>query len=110
MDSTDPFFLHPFDSPGMTLVNTFFDGHGFAGSERALLIALSAKNKLGFLVTRGPYKSSTHDGYKYFLIIVDDCNRCTWTYLLSTKSNDFSRFMYIPTYFPQRVCSRKFFL
>lgn len=35
--------------------------------------------------TWGPYKSTTHDGYMYFLIIVDDFSRDTWTHLLRTK-------------------------
>ncbi|XP_070010455.1 uncharacterized protein [Nicotiana sylvestris] len=37
----------------------------------------------------GPYKDPTYDGYKYFLTIVDDYSRGTWTYLLSNKSNAF---------------------
>ncbi|XP_075087815.1 uncharacterized protein LOC142169799 [Nicotiana tabacum] len=37
----------------------------------------------------GPYNTTTYDGYKYFLTIVDDYSRGTWTYLLSTKSNVF---------------------
>ena len=28
--------------------------------------------------TWGPYKTPSHDGYKYFLIIVDDYSRSTW--------------------------------
>lgn len=40
--------------------------------------------------TRGPYKTPTYNGYRYFLTIVDDFSRATWTYLLSTKSNAFS--------------------
>ncbi|XP_059316718.1 uncharacterized protein LOC132067476 [Lycium ferocissimum] len=59
LDSSSPFFLHPSDSPGMTLVNTTFDGRGFAGWRRALLIALSAKNKLGFI--NGSCKSPSVD-------------------------------------------------
>ncbi|XP_075077902.1 uncharacterized protein LOC142164245 [Nicotiana tabacum] len=39
--------------------------------------------------SNGPYKIPTHDGYKYFLTIVDDYSRGTWTYLLRTKSNAF---------------------
>lgn len=30
----------------------------------------------------GPYKVSTHSGYRYFAIIVDDYSRYTWVYLL----------------------------
>ena len=34
----------------------------------------------------GPYSIPTHEGFKYFLSIVDDATRCTWIYLLKTKS------------------------
>lgn len=39
--------------------------------------------------TWGPYKHPTHDGYKYFLTVVDDYSRGTWTFLLTTKCNAF---------------------
>lgn len=39
--------------------------------------------------TWGPYNSITHDEFKYFLTIVDDFGKATWTHLLSTKSNAF---------------------
>ncbi|XP_016499766.2 uncharacterized protein LOC107818295 [Nicotiana tabacum] len=48
-DSSHPFYLHPFDSPGMILVNSIFDGRSYGGWRGAVLIALSAKNKLGFI-------------------------------------------------------------
>ena len=35
----------------------------------------------------GPYRVQTYNGYKYFLTIVDDYSRTTWTHLLATKSN-----------------------
>ncbi|GJW80389.1 retrovirus-related pol polyprotein from transposon TNT 1-94 [Tanacetum coccineum] len=38
----------------------------------------------------GPYKVVTNGKYKYFLTIVDDCSRVTWTYLLFQKSDAFS--------------------
>lgn len=34
----------------------------------------------------GPFAHETHEGYKYFLTIVDDCTRTTWIYLLTLKS------------------------
>jgi len=40
--------------------------------------------------TWGPYKTPTHNGFRYFITIVDDFSRATWTYLLSTKSNAFT--------------------
>ncbi|XP_075100974.1 uncharacterized protein LOC142176701 [Nicotiana tabacum] len=33
------------------------------------------------------YHVPTHDRYKYFIIMVDDYSRFTWTHLLSSKSN-----------------------
>ena len=33
----------------------------------------------------GPFATSTIDGFKYFLTIVDDYSRCTWVYLLKHK-------------------------
>nr|XP_016476182.1 PREDICTED: uncharacterized protein LOC107797775 [Nicotiana tabacum] len=38
----------------------------------------------------GPYNTITHSGNRYFLTLVDDYSRSTWTYLLSTKSNAFT--------------------
>ncbi|XP_075083572.1 uncharacterized protein LOC142167307 [Nicotiana tabacum] len=40
--------------------------------------------------TWGPYNSATYDGFKYFLTIVDDLSRGTWTYLLTNKYNAFT--------------------
>lgn len=33
----------------------------------------------------GPFQTGTHDGYKYFFTLVDDCTRVTWLYLLKDK-------------------------
>ncbi|XP_022030483.1 uncharacterized protein LOC110931392 [Helianthus annuus] len=49
MDSSNPLFLHPSDHPGMILVSKQFDGTGFGSWKRAMSIALSAKNKFGFV-------------------------------------------------------------
>ncbi|XP_075111237.1 uncharacterized protein LOC142181703 [Nicotiana tabacum] len=39
--------------------------------------------------TWGPYHASTYDGSKYFLTILDDYTRATWTHLLGAKNNAF---------------------
>nr|GEW31840.1 ribonuclease H-like domain-containing protein [Tanacetum cinerariifolium] len=44
--------------------------------------------KIGDLVhldAWGPYKVTSRDGYKYFLIVVEDFSRVVWGYLLKTK-------------------------
>ena len=34
----------------------------------------------------GPFAKATHDGFKYFLTIVDDATKSTWVYLMKSKS------------------------
>ncbi|CAH9127240.1 unnamed protein product [Cuscuta epithymum] len=34
----------------------------------------------------GPYRVTSYSGFKYFLTIVDDHTRCTWVFMLKTKS------------------------
>lgn len=44
----------------------------------------------------GPYRVQTTQGWKYFLTIVDDFSRATWTFLMSNKkqvSSLFSHFL-----------------
>ncbi|XP_059315436.1 uncharacterized protein LOC132066058 [Lycium ferocissimum] len=48
-DPSHPYHLTSSDSPGTNLVNTVFDGRGFPGWRRSILIALTAKKKLGFI-------------------------------------------------------------
>lgn len=47
--NNQPFYIHPSYSPGMTLVNTIFDGKGYVDWTRGILIALSVKNKIVFI-------------------------------------------------------------
>ena len=34
----------------------------------------------------GPYSTPTLNGFKYFLIVVDDATRVTWLFLMKSKS------------------------
>ncbi|CAN0898812.1 Retrovirus-related Pol polyprotein from transposon RE1 [Linum grandiflorum] len=34
----------------------------------------------------GPFNTSSHDGFSYFLTVVDDFSRCTWIFLMKNKS------------------------
>ncbi|XP_074355828.1 uncharacterized protein LOC141695485 [Apium graveolens] len=45
----NPYYLQSSDSPGMKLVSDPFDGTGFGNWKRSMSIALSARNKLGFV-------------------------------------------------------------
>ncbi|XP_055823104.1 uncharacterized protein LOC129891683 [Solanum dulcamara] len=48
-ESSHPYHLNNSDSPSMTLVNNIFDGRGYPGWRRSILLSLSAKKKLGFI-------------------------------------------------------------
>ena len=45
----DPLTLHHSDSPGLVLVSKPLEGHNYGQWSRSMRIALSAKNKLGFI-------------------------------------------------------------
>ncbi|XP_075098994.1 uncharacterized protein LOC142175887 [Nicotiana tabacum] len=49
IDSTHPYYFHPSHYPGMNLISSSFDGKRYGGWRRVVIIALSAKNKLGFI-------------------------------------------------------------
>ena len=52
-----PFFMHYSDNPGLTLVSQLLTGDDYVSWSRSMKIALSVKNKLGFIdgtITRPP--------------------------------------------------------
>lgn len=55
----------------------------------------------------GPYATPTHKGCRYFLIVVDDCSRATWTFLMLIKQHTFQIlsdfFSYVSTMFSKRI-------
>ncbi|XP_009624991.1 uncharacterized protein [Nicotiana tomentosiformis] len=48
-DVNHPYHLNNSDSPGITLINTMFNGRGYPGWRRSILLSLLAKKKLGFI-------------------------------------------------------------
>ncbi|KAF7138291.1 hypothetical protein RHSIM_Rhsim07G0134800 [Rhododendron simsii] len=49
VESSSPFFIHPSDHPGLLLVTKRLDGNNYATWRRSMVIALTAKNKIGFV-------------------------------------------------------------
>ncbi|KAH0695814.1 hypothetical protein KY289_013296 [Solanum tuberosum] len=49
VDSSHAFYIHPSHYPEINLVSTVFYGRSYGGWRRAVIIALSAKNNLGFI-------------------------------------------------------------
>ncbi|XP_074265470.1 uncharacterized protein LOC141587905 [Silene latifolia] len=49
LNVNDPYYIHNSEITGTKLMNNLFDGTGFGNWKRGMLIALSAKNKVGFI-------------------------------------------------------------
>jgi len=48
-DLAEAYFLHPLDHPDLLIMSLIFYGTGFDSWKRAVIIALSTKNKLCFI-------------------------------------------------------------
>lgn len=82
IDNSHPYSLHPSDTPGMVLVNTPFDGKGYSGWRRSILISLSAKNKLGFIDEARPPPTLINPTFKLW----NRCNYMVTSWLLNSLS------------------------
>lgn len=82
--SSIPLFLHASDAPGMNLVNNIFDGRGYQGWRRSILIALSAKTKLGFINGSCSEPAANATGYSLW----HRCNDMVTSWLLNSLSKD----------------------
>ncbi|XP_060188843.1 uncharacterized protein LOC132617784 [Lycium barbarum] len=84
VDSSHPYYLHPSDYPGMSLVSSPFDGKSYGGWKRAAVIALSAKNKLGFVDNTLALPSVESGLQKAWL----RCNDMVLSWLLNSLSKE----------------------
>lgn len=81
-DSSRPFYIHPSYSPGMMLVSSVFDEKGYGGWRKGVFIALSAKNKVGFIDGVFAQPNPTSDHFKYW----SRCNDVVISWLLNSLS------------------------
>ncbi|XP_060178360.1 uncharacterized protein LOC132608342 [Lycium barbarum] len=68
----------------MSLVSSVFDGNGYGGWKRGILIALSAKNKVGFIDNSISQPSVTSDDFKGW----SRCNDMVISWLLYSLSRE----------------------
>jgi hypothetical protein len=61
MDPSNPFFLHHGDSPGAMIVSKQLNGENYNSWKRAMMMVLSAKNKLNFVNGTLPKPSNLSD-------------------------------------------------
>uniref|UniRef100_A0A1U7VDP1 Uncharacterized protein LOC104215032 n=1 Tax=Nicotiana sylvestris TaxID=4096 RepID=A0A1U7VDP1_NICSY len=83
-DSNHPYHLHSSDTPGMGLVSSPFDGRGFPGWKRSILIAILAKNKHGFI--NGSIAEPAMDDKEYPLW--SRCNGMVTSWLLNSLTKE----------------------
>lgn len=81
---SNPLFLHTSDAPGMNLVNSTFDVKGYQGWRRSVLIALSAKNKLGLIDVSCVEPLNTTSTFSSW----HRCNDMVTSWLLNSLSMD----------------------
>ncbi|XP_076895197.1 uncharacterized protein LOC143547726 [Bidens hawaiensis] len=85
IDSSNPIYLHPLGHPGMILVSKFFDGTRCGAWEKAMMIVLSARNKLGFI-----NNTLTMPNYEQHMAVWNRCNDMVISRILNTLSRDIS--------------------
>lgn len=83
-NSSDPLYLHPSDHPGMQLVSKQFDGSNFGSWQKAITIALSAKNKLGLINGKVVKPPSDHNSFDQW----QRCNDMVTSWILNVLSSD----------------------
>lgn len=86
LDVSHPYFLAPSDFPGMQLVTSPFDGKGYGGWKRSMLIALTTKNKVGFINGSCPEPEINSNLYTSWT----RCNNMVISWLLNSLSKEIS--------------------
>lgn len=79
---TSPYYLHPSDNPGTVLVSQLLTGDNYPTWRRAIRMALSAKNKMGF-VNGTILKPEGPEAAKW-----ERCNDMVLSWLLNSISPD----------------------
>ncbi|XP_076917653.1 uncharacterized protein LOC143577776 [Bidens hawaiensis] len=78
-----PIYFHRFDHSSMILVSKFFDASGFGAWKRALRIAFSTKNKLGFINNTLVMPENEQQ-----LLFWQHCNDMVISWILNTITHD----------------------
>jgi hypothetical protein len=85
MNPSNPFFLHHGDSPGTMIVSTPLNGDNYNSWKRAMMMALSAKNKLDFVNGALPKPASLADSTG---LAWTRCNNMVLSWLLNSVSKE----------------------
>lgn len=84
IDASHTFYIHPPNLPSMVLVNSVFDRKSYARWRRAIVIALLAKNKSGFIDGSHPEPDMNSKHPKAW----NRCNDLVISWLLNSLSKE----------------------
>lgn len=90
----NPLYLQNSDSPGMKLVSEPFDGTGFGNWKCSVTIALSERNKLGFVDGSLPKPDASSASFKSW----SRCNDMVISWLLGALSKSIGRSVIYATF------------
>ncbi|KAF7154617.1 hypothetical protein RHSIM_Rhsim01G0137000 [Rhododendron simsii] len=76
----NPYFLHHSDNPGQVLVSTLLNGDNYPSWQRAMIVALSAKNKFGFVDGSLPKPNDSSPKHSSWV----RCNHMVLSWLLNS--------------------------
>ena len=85
MDSSNPFIFHHGDNPGAMIVSKPLNGENYNSWKRAMMIALSAKNKLSFVNGTLPKPSNLNDSQG---LAWSRCNNMVLSWLINSVSTE----------------------
>ncbi|KAI5330422.1 hypothetical protein L3X38_029820 [Prunus dulcis] len=86
MESSSPLYIHSSDHPGLLLVSKKLNGDNYATWQRSMVIALTAKNKIGFVDGSIERPSSTKKSDEHTLW--DRCDKMVLSWLLNSVDSD----------------------
>ncbi|CAL5321219.1 unnamed protein product [Camellia sinensis] len=86
VEPSSPLFIHPSDHPGFFLVSKRLDGNNYATWRRSMVIALTAKNKLGFVngTIKAPHTTEKPIDYALW----ERCDKMVLSWLLNSVEAD----------------------
>lgn len=85
--SQSPFYMHSADHPGLNLISLRLDGAKYDDWNAAMMIALDAKNKIGFVDGSLPRPAITDPNFRLW----SRCNSMVKSWLLNSVSQKIYR-------------------
>lgn len=86
-DPTSPFYIHPSENQTVSLVSQPFNGENYGDWKRSVVIALSAKNKLGFVDGRIKKPAANDPSFSAW----QRCNDLIISYFLRSVDSSIAR-------------------